>query len=117
VPPPEAPADPWRGDTQARDYRDDIGSATLEYMRILSWVLTVLFVLVLAQTVFLFSSWLPAVAAADEGTGLAAFGEGVGGAFCFLMLTLMLWCFARSARESARERSATPARWHQGAAR
>jgi hypothetical protein len=66
-------------------------------MRILSWVLTVLFVVALAQTVLLF---VPGI------------GDGFGDAFARLVLTLMLWCFARSARETAQARSAAPARWH-----
>jgi hypothetical protein len=110
VPPPEGLTDPWRGDTHARDYRGDIDSATIPYMRIVSWVLTVLFVLVLAQTVFLLGGWLTAVVEASDGTSVPGFGLGFGDAFARLMLTLMLWSFARSAREAVKARSAAHAK-------
>ena len=116
VPPPEGLTDPWRGDTHARDYRGDIDSATIPYMRIVSWVLTVLFVLVLAQTVFLLGGWLTAVVEASDGTSLPGFGLGFGDAFARLVLALILWCFARSARETVNARPAVPAKWHHGAA-
>jgi hypothetical protein len=73
-------------------------------MRIVSWILTVLFVVALAQTVFLLGEWLTTVAEASDGTILPGSGQGLGDAFAFLVLTLMLWNFARSARETAKAR-------------
>jgi hypothetical protein len=70
-------------------------------MRIVSWALAVLFVVVLAQTLLLL---------------LPGFGEGFGDAFARLVLALILWCFARSARETVKARPAVPAKWHRGAA-
>lgn len=73
-------------------------------MRIVSWILTVLFGAVLAQTVFLIGDWLTTVAEAGDWTIFPGSGQGFGDAFARVVLTLMLWSFARSARETARAR-------------
>jgi hypothetical protein len=86
------------------DYRCDIGPATIHYMRIVSWILTALFVVALAQTVVLLGGWMTTVAEAGDGTILSGAGQGFGDAFARLVLTLMLWSFARSARETVKAR-------------
>ena len=75
-------------------------------MRIVSGVLTVLSVLVAAQTAFLLGDWMMAVAEASDGPSLPGFGQALGKALVFLTLNLMLWSFARSAREAVKARSA-----------
>jgi hypothetical protein len=81
-------------------------------MRIVWWALMVLFVVVLGMTSLLCGGWLMAVADASEGGSFSGLGQGFGDAFAGLVATLMLWCLARSARETAEARSAVPGRLH-----
>jgi hypothetical protein len=60
----------------------------------------------MAQTVLLLGQWMMAVAEASDGFGLPGLGQGLGEVLVFLVLNLMLWSFARSAREAVKARSA-----------